>query len=544
MLPRSPSSPGPGAKDRARRPRPRASPLQSAQLERCGADWRARRGLTCGRPPLAARAERERAPGSGYDAGAGSSTTSAAEAQAWRRAAVGSPGASDRARRRDHGGRAARPARTIAAVIDGERWLAGTLQAGRSAAVHRSVVPHSSDYKRDRHHDAVAFEREYLRRHLPDPPCAAHAFMTACSMATVTTVLSGVREEGGLTGGLVVGHGVYHETKELLSAPAAVPWPRSTRRATWPSARLSTSTRRAPCSCDWVGSERDAGAGPRPRDPAPRCDGARRLAGGGQQWRLAASSTAGACAAAPREVCASSSSESLTKYAQLGLDRTTAGIITAAGDGVERLSEHRERLGTNVLDHSVHTLPWPDRQALSRRLGPDRAQCHPTWPSAFTARAAPRCACRTPRCATTTPTGARSRSVGGYLTIDLCPASAAGAEERFVRRAIAQAEAAASAARSPAPSFGLDVTRVYAPAGRAERRARLLRVAAGTEDRLAVEAVAAALVAAARESWAGGRSTAGLANARRPRGPPPEQSATSGAGPGSGPVPTLYSWTP
>ena len=59
--------------------------------------------------------------------------------------------------------------------------------------------------------------------------------------------------------------------------------------------------------------------------------------------------------------------ESLTKYAQLGLDRTTAGIITAAGGG-GRLSEHRERLGTNVLDHSVHTLPWPDRGALSRRL--------------------------------------------------------------------------------------------------------------------------------------------------------------------------------
>jgi hypothetical protein len=44
-------------------------------------------------------------------------------------------------------------------------------------------------------------------------------------------------------------------------------------------------------------------------------------------------------------------------------------------------------------------------------------------------------------------------------------------------------------------SFGLDVTRVYAPVGPAPRFAR---VAAGTEDRCAIEAVAASLAQSLR----------------------------------------------
>ena len=230
--------------------------------------------------------------------------------------------------------------------------------------------------------------------------------------------------------------------------------------------------------------------------------------------------------------------ESLTKYAQLGLDRTTAGIITAAGDGVERLSEHRERLGHQRARHSVHTLPWPDRRALGRRLR--RIERNATL---LAERLHSACG---PTARVSHPTLRHHHAYGrplpfrgGYLTIDLCPDSRAGTEERFVSRAIAHAEAA-GVPLAAGTSFGLDVTRVYAPRAGSGGRGRLLRVAAGTEDRLAVEAVAAALADGARELRR--RPVRG-----RPRERPPrsrarlELSATSGARPGSGPVPTLYS---
>ena len=48
-------------------------------------------------------------------------------------------------------------------------------------------------------------------------------------------------------------------------------------------------------------------------------------------------------------------------------------------------------------------------------------------------------------------------------------------------------------------SFGLDVTRVYAPRLASGQGGRFVRVAAGTEDRLALEALLDALEDAARQ---------------------------------------------
>ena len=409
----------------------------------------------------------------------------------------------------------------IAAVITANDWQSPSyLHAGRSAAGRftGAVVPHSSDYKRDRHHDAAAYEREYLRRHLPDPPCAVHAFMTACGMAAVTTVLAWLREEGGLAGGLVVGRGVYHETKELLERARGRPL--ATVDETSEAALGAAIDQHAPGAVflDSVGNSSGM--------PVPDLDPViRRLGATGRDaWLVVDNSGASPLhqplARAPRRLgrLRIVVVESLTKYAQLGLDRTTAGIITAAGDGVERLSEHRERLGTNVLDHSVHTLPWPDRHALSRRLG--RIERNATL---LAERLHSACG---PTARVSHPTLRHHHAYGrplpfrgGFLTIDLCPASAAGSEERFVRRAIAQAEAA-GVPLAAGTSFGLDMTRVYAPRVARSERGRLLRVAAGTEDRLAVEAVAAALVAAAREL--GRRPINGRARER----PPPSRAAS------------------
>ena len=388
----------------------------------------------------------------------------------------------------------------IAAVITATDWQSPSyLHTGHAAAGRFTgqVVAHVNDYKRDRHHDAAAYEAEYLRRFLPGSPRAVQAYMTVCGMAAVTTVLAWLRDEGGLAGGVVAGRGVYHETMELLE--------RSLGRSIPTVDETSEAGLRAAIDGGAAGALFLDTLGNSSGVPAPDVEAVMRRLGATERdtWLVVDNSGASPLdhplGRAPRRLgkLRVAVVESLTKYPQLGLDRTTAGMITAAGEGVARISEHRERLGTNVLDVSVHTLPWPDREALRRRLariernaallaerlhracGPAARVSHPTLrhhhafgrPLAFR---------------------------GGYLTIDLCPDTAAGTEERFVSRAIATAKAA-GVPLAAGTSFGLDVTRVYAPRAAWSQPGRLLRVAAGTEDRLAVEVVATALAEAAGE---------------------------------------------
>ena len=388
----------------------------------------------------------------------------------------------------------------IAAVVTATDWQSPSYRHSVGSAAGRftgAVVPHVSDYKRDRHHDAAAYEREYLRQHLAHPPCEVHAFMTACGMAALTTVLAWLREEGGLAGAVVAGRGVYHETRELLERARDRPF--AAVDETSDAALAAAIDHHAPSAVFLDSLGNSSGV------PVPDLDAViRRLGAAGRHtWLVVDNSGASPLSQpltrAPRHLGTLRIVvvESLTKYAQLGLDRTTAGIITAAGAGVERLSEHRERLGTNVLDHSVHTLPWPDRRALGRRLC--RIERNATL---LAERLHSACG---PTARVSHPTLRHHHAYGrplpfrgGYLTIDLCPDSVPGTEERFVSRAIAHA-GAAGVPLAAGTSFGLDVTRVYAPRAGSGERSRLLRVAAGTEDRLAVEAVAAALADAARE---------------------------------------------
>ena len=61
--------------------------------------------------------------------------------------------------------------------------------------------------------------------------------------------------------------------------------------------------------------------------------------------------------------------ESLTKHAQLGLDRVAAGVIVAGEPDATVLDRLREHLGTNIADLTCLQLPAPDLTLLGARLG-------------------------------------------------------------------------------------------------------------------------------------------------------------------------------
>jgi cystathionine beta-lyase/cystathionine gamma-synthase len=192
--------------------------------------------------------------------------------------------------------------------------------------------------------------------------------------------------------------------------------------------------------------------------------------------------------------------ESLLKYAQLGLDRANAGVIVARADDAASLSDYREHLGTNVADVAVHALPRPDRRVLDRRLARLqrnalilaeylRERGNESVEVVYPGLASHPCA-RTAR---------RLPFRGGCLSIVFRES------DNSLRREHALVEAAvAEAARRGisllgGSSFGFNTTRIYLTAARAECGEPFVRVAAGTEHRLEVGALADALAAAVRK---------------------------------------------
>jgi cystathionine beta-lyase/cystathionine gamma-synthase len=179
--------------------------------------------------------------------------------------------------------------------------------------------------------------------------------------------------------------------------------------------------------------------------------------------------------------------ESLLKYHQLGLDRVNAGIIVTDREYAPHLSACREHLGTNVTDVAVRALPRPWRDLLERRLAriernalliAERLEHELGDLVAYAGLESH------PSFAVAQRLGFR----GGCVSLALD-------EDALVDDAVAEARRR-SAPLVGGSSFGFDTTRIYLTAARASHSEPFIRIAAGTEHRLAIEGVADALVAA------------------------------------------------
>lgn len=361
------------------------------------------------------------------------------------------------------------------------------------------ITPHWNDYKRDRHLEAAAYERAYVDE-LVDGPADARALLTSCGMAAFTTVLAYLGAERHLDGPIVIGRGLYHESKlllrravgnricevdeanteEVLRAIAEV-GPRaifldSLCNTTWAQmpdlpAVVRYLQARAP-ALDAVLVVDNTGLGPSCQPLA--------LLGTRPGLRVIVF-------------------ESLLKYTQLGLDRAGAGVIVARASDADALSSYREHLGTNVADMAAACLPPPDRSVLERRLerlgrnadllaerlhaAALRSPVEIAHPSLPTHPAYPR--------------ARRLRFRGGCLSIAYEPADVSRLWPRLLETAILEARRR-HVTLVGGSSFGFDVTRIYVTASRAECGEPFVRIAAGTEDRLEVERVGDVLARALR----------------------------------------------
>lgn len=360
--------------------------------------------------------------------------------------------------------------------------------AGRQAGRIRA---HWNDYKRDRHDDAAAYEVSYAEEMI-DGAGGRRALLTGGGMAAFTTILWWLLAESKLPGRVVVGRGVYHETRLLLERmlpdrirlvdeadtagllaaidelrPSAVFLDALSNSSSMPMPDLEAAIERVRGTDTYLIV-----------DNTCLSVGGQPFARAGQDVRLVVF-------------------ESLLKYAQLGMDRTNAGVILARARDAEELDGYREHLGTNVPDVAVQALPPPDRGILERRLARlERNARH--LAQRLDERAPPGVAIVYPGIA------AHRGSVGGgrvafrgacVSVVFRDHAGALDRQRRLVEAAVG--EAARREVRLHAgSSFGFDATRIYLTAAQAERGMPFVRIAAGTEHRLELETLTDALAAA------------------------------------------------
>jgi cystathionine beta-lyase/cystathionine gamma-synthase len=371
---------------------------------------------------------------------------------------------------------------------------AAGLQAGQ-------IVAHDNDYKRDRHIDAAAYERALVDQ-LHVHRSRVRALLTSCGMAALTTILSALRAEGGLAR-VVAGRDLYHETKELLAREQLGGLVFVDEGDTEALAGAIRAHEPTALFLDAIGN---TAAAPLP-DLRAACAALQRL---GRATALVLDATGLASTGHVLTLVAGHPTvrpmvwESLIKYRQLGLDRVNAGMVVVRERDADAFSRAREHLGTNIADVAVHALPPPDRHVLDLRLGrlernagflarrleaevarytagPFATVAHPGLPShpAHTR-------------ALTLPFHGGCVSLAFGQGVELCW------QELLLRRAIELARARAVPLVA-GTSFGFDTARVYVTAVDGTHGDAFVRIAAGTEHRIALGRLAEVLADAVRD---------------------------------------------
>jgi cystathionine beta-lyase/cystathionine gamma-synthase len=382
----------------------------------------------------------------------------------------------------------------LAALAAAADWQSPSFLHSQIAAAGRQsgrIQAHWNDYKRDRHLDADAYEHRYVQAMVDGPP-GLRALLTSCGMAAFTTVLSYLVLEGKLDRPVLAGAGLYHETRLLLERMLGDRLRIVDEHDT--PALLHTIDDVKP-SAIFLDSLSNTTRMPVP-ELAPVLERLR-----GTRTYLIVDNTGLSVSCQPFALARESPGllvfESLLKYAQLGLDRANAGVIVAHPDDAERLSEYREHLGTNIADVAVHALPPPDRGVLERRLA--RLQRNALFLAAeLTERVAAAAEIVYPGLPSHPCARAATRLTfhGGCLSIVFRERDGGLARQHaLVDAAVAEA-AKRGVALLAGSSFGFDTTRIYLTAARAVSGEPFVRVAAGTEHRLALEPLADALAAA------------------------------------------------
>jgi cystathionine beta-lyase/cystathionine gamma-synthase len=187
--------------------------------------------------------------------------------------------------------------------------------------------------------------------------------------------------------------------------------------------------------------------------------------------------------------------ESLNKYHQFGLDRVTGGVITSFGGDTVKLFDYRVHSGTNIPDASAASIPTPNRSVLLTRLRRHQRNAqlltrglqswldvHPKSPIEKIIYPGLH----------NHPSYAWARDLpftGSYFAIQFkTPYQSVSVYKRFVT-AVMKSATKHHIELVAGSTFGLNQTRIYLTAIRSSPSTPFIRIAVGTEHRIAIEAL-------------------------------------------------------
>jgi cystathionine beta-lyase/cystathionine gamma-synthase len=395
----------------------------------------------------------------------------------------------------------ARQALTAALIVATDWHSPSISHAVRSAAGRHTGRVHAyhDEYKRDRHPDAGELEEAWLREYVDNPyGHDVRAVATSSGMAAFTTILGCLLMEPGPHRPVLVGTSTYHECRELimrspLGARALLVEETDTKRLL----RAIDEHRPEVVFLDSLCNAAGLALPDLPRVIA-------HLARSDRLVRLVIDNTGRSATFQPLALAPSAINvelvvfESLTKYAQLGLDRTAAGMIIAPRPLADRLDVCREHLGTNLTDLAAHQIPAPNRQLLQARL--TRLSRNARELAVFLAERYDRRGLPVRVAHPGLPEHpsfpvARTLSFQGG-TFGLVPEDDTHEPRVRLVKAILYEARRRRVPLVEGTSFGFDTTRIYLTASGTGHGVPFVRVAAGSEHRLGIEALKRVLVAA------------------------------------------------
>lgn len=180
--------------------------------------------------------------------------------------------------------------------------------------------------------------------------------------------------------------------------------------------------------------------------------------------------------------------ESLLKYHQFGMDRTTGGIIyTSCQKGIEFYT-YRDHLGTNITDQQILSMPFPNRNILEQRLNRHARNNHllsqlmQSW-----IHQNKHISIEHIISAALFPTVAFSVYPGSFLTFAFKEKYQHVSYFNQVIRKMITLARQNNIPLIAGTSFGLPITRIYVPASRKGQGTPFLRLSLGTEQYVQID---------------------------------------------------------
>jgi cystathionine beta-lyase/cystathionine gamma-synthase len=388
----------------------------------------------------------------------------------------------------------------VAALVTSTDWQSPTFshslhsEAGRQLNTIYATI---NDYKRDQHWDSHRYERAFLSQYIDGIlKIPVSIWSTSSGMAAFTTILNFLLLEHKVKRTVLIGKSIYFENKALLLSAFGEKIIEVDESDTQSIIQAVKTHNPSVIIFDSLTNA--------PGIPVVNLTAIFRycIANSREETYIIIDNTCLSTAFQPLPLFLGRLTklklimfESLNKYHQFGMDRVTGGILWSLGAGTEKLFDYRVHLGTILPDVCACSMPTPNRSMLEMRLVRfDRnatilashltewIESHPHSP--FSSIVYPGL-----------PNHPDYKNTmllpfhGSYFTIQFKRKyQTISSYKRFVALVITTAKKYRVDIVS-GTSFGLHTTRIYLTAIRSKPTMPFVRIALGTEHRLALEKI-------------------------------------------------------